>query len=571
MSRKPVTTIEFLQDYQCSITCEYPFIDPVQVNPCGHLFDKKSFNTYLQGNTRPTCPCCRGDIVLSGDAPSIIKNALSFGLSQHPESYKNVHFDIHHFADVVRKNELNTAIGERFILVLEHVDSYLNEAVGTLATTLAGRDLLRKKLNIDAASGKFFFGRAEISAESLQIQVNSKSILEWLSMSTAMEVMQDEEKEVRQAIGTEAQTITLQLKGNFQRMLRLGLFAANLAATLRDQHPAVNEILQNVVYGNKEAVRTALEELKNNNPALLQTVLISTATQPITDYSGQSIVDQTLLKAAACAGDVAINPGEREMCEMIASYLPPDEIAIQFSELFPEGVEAHEIEQQRSAFNFDAILAAISAASPADLNAGLNKTGAEFTQSDSARAKPDHELSLIEALNRFREQFALHSRSEKIFNPHHLLRAFEVYNAFNDQCTRDRSDPDYKKRDLFWRQIIGYIQRFMPACYAQAFSQGLYHLVKVDHSDSWRPETFRRDLNLRCDNFSYFPLPFDSRSGLGFDFAVAWAGSKSLTGSADSLECVMRFFQKILSSKNIRLSEHYAASSSAIPGRPAVC
>jgi len=524
VSRRPVTTTEFLQDYQCSITFEYPFIDPVQVNPCGHLFDKKSFNTYLQGKTRLTCPCCRGDIVLSGDAPSIIKNALSFGLSQSPESYKDVHFDLNHFADVVRKNELNTAIGERFILVLEHADTYLNEAIGTLATTLAGRDLLRQKLNIDAASGKFKFGRAEISAESLQIEVNGKSIREWLSMTTAMEVMQDEEKNVRQAIGTEAQTITLQLKENFQRMLRSqGLFRSGTAAPTdqRPSHPAVNEILQNVVYGNKEAVRVALEALRTENPVLLRTVLIATATQPITDYSNKPVVNQTLLQAAACAGDVAINPGEKEMCEMIASYLPADEVATQFVELFPEGIEAHEEAQKRqSQTDFEPMLQAVKQAilaenspdprNPNDPNNNLNATLSKNVT---------NELYLkIETL--FRQPYTALSHREKIFNPYHLLRAFEVYNELWNQLESNGSNRDYKKRDLFWRQIIGFCQRFMPACYTQAFSQGLHYLVKVDQSDSWRPEVFRRDLKLRCDNFSYFPLSPDSRSGLGFDFAI---------------------------------------------------
>ncbi len=245
------------------------------------------------------------------------------------------------------------------------------------------------------------------------------------------------------------------------------------------------------------------------------------------------------------------------------------ELEIQFVEVFNDGVEAHDAEQQNNVFNFDAILSAIVKANPADLDAALNKIGAQFTESDEARAKPDSEISLTEALNRFREQFTQLSHQEKVFNPHHLLRAFEVYNALWDQCERDGSDRNYKKRDLFWRQIIGFCQRFMPACYAQAFSQGLYYLVKVDQPDSWRPEAFKRDLKLRCDNLSYFPLPRDSRSGFGFDFAiyVQWANGGRLAAGARRLCGVAWtawFFQKLLSSKNSRLSEHYAASSSAV-------
>jgi hypothetical protein len=146
----------------------------------------------------------------------------------------------------------------------------------------------------------------------------------------------------------------------------------------------------------------------------------------------------------------------------------------------------------------------------------------------------------LSRIEEFRRQFSELSNNEKIFNPHHLLRAFEVYNALWDQCERDGSDPDYKKRDLFWRQIIGYTQRFMPACYAQAFAQGLYYLVKVDQDDSWRPEAFERDLKLRCDNVSYFPLPRDSRSGLGFDFAIYAAPLARVAGPL-ALGCVHVF------------------------------
>jgi hypothetical protein len=212
----------------------------------------------------------------------------------------------------------------------------------------------------------------------------------------------------------------------------------------------------------------------------------------------------TFLQASAAAGDI-------EMCQMLKRYfdhIPNGQqgFANQLDELFPEGVDVHETEQQRNTFNFDAILAAILAASTADLDAALNKQ--------------DNGSALCCALEEFRRQFTEIAHSKKIFNPQHLLRAFEVYSALLGQCRHDDSDGDFKKRDLFWRQIIGYTQRFMPACYAQAFAQGLYYLVKVDQGDSWRPEAFKRDLKLRCHDFSYFPLPPNSRSGLGFDFAV---------------------------------------------------
>ena len=312
---------------------------------------------------------------------------------------------------------------------------------------------------------------------------------------------------------------------------------------------AVNLILQHVAYGEEGRVRDALDSVKSD-PAQLAHALSDTGT--VKDYSDRTITGMTLLQAAA-SGDI-------DMCLMLKNYMLPEEFATQLAEIFPEGIEAHEREQQGNTFNFDDILAAIRAASTPDLDAALNKT--------------DNGSVLCWALEEFRRQFRELSNNEKIFNPQHLLRAFEVYNALWNRCERDDNDCDYKKRDLFWRQIIGYTQRFMPACYAQAFSQGLYYLVKVDQPDSWRPEAFKRDLKLRCDNFSYFPLPRDSRSGLGFDFAiysgftlVAWACASSPHRGTPGPAMAGFVFQKLLSSKNSWLSEHYAASSS-VRARP---
>ncbi|MCX7125631.1 MAG: hypothetical protein NTU49_07795, partial [Gammaproteobacteria bacterium] len=447
-------------------------------------------------------------VILSSPSP-FLHNALNNVLTQNSELYNEVYFDLTNFEKIFKQeNGLKTPIGERYITLLENAANHLNEAMSVLTGTIAGRDLLRKKLRIDAPSGKFFFGKAEISAESLQAQVNGKSIREWLSITTAMEVALDEEQKARQAIDVEAQTAYRHLQAEFSRARLFLLRGVRGAATAgqRISSDAVNPTLQQVVYGNENAVKAELEAVKSN-PTQLSALLSDTGT--VKDYSDRTITGMTLLQAAAAAGDV-------DMCLMLKNYMSSEEFSTQLAEIFLEGIEAHESEQQRNTFNFDAILAAIREANTPDLDAALNKT--------------DNGSALCRALEEFRRQFTEISNREKIFNPQHLLRAFEVYNALWDQCERDGNDRDYKKRDLFWRQIIGYTQRFMPACYAQAFSQGLYYLVKVDQPDSWRPEAFKRDLKLRCDNFSYFPLPLDSRSGLGFDFAI-------YAGRADGARC----------------------------------
>jgi hypothetical protein len=265
-----------------------------------------------------------------------------------------------------------------------------------------------------------------------------------------------------------------------------------------------NPVLQDVAYGEESKVRDALESVKSDS-AQLAALLSDTGT--VKDYSDRTITDMTLLQAAAASGDI-------DMCLMLKNYMAPKEFVYQLSEIFPNGIEAHEIEQQRSAF----ILEAIQTAGTTDLDAALNKT--------------DNSSELSRALEEFRRQFSELSNNEKIFNPHHLLRAFEVYNALWDKCEHDGNDSNYKKRDLFWRQIIGYTQRFMPACYAQAFAQGLYYLVKVDQGASWRPEPFNRALKLKHGDYSVFPLPVDPHSGLGFDFVVYAARRNEASGCA---------------------------------------
>ena len=42
------STAELLKNYLCAITQEYPFIDPVEIIHCGHLFDKQALDTALR-------------------------------------------------------------------------------------------------------------------------------------------------------------------------------------------------------------------------------------------------------------------------------------------------------------------------------------------------------------------------------------------------------------------------------------------------------------------------------------------------------------------------------------------
>lgn len=135
-------------------------------------------------------------------------------------------------------------------------------------------------------------------------------------------------------------------------------------------------------------------------------------------------------------------------------------------------------------------------------------------------------------------------QSEIIANPQHLLKLFTLYHAFYNRVIY--VDPQLQKRTLFWCHLVGYVQRYLPACDAQLFAKpGLYNTVQNVARNS-------RDFHFQCSGDSIFPLSFDSHSGLGNKFAVG-DNSCSLPISVSSPRCLL--FTKLMSSKNSGLSE----------------
>ena len=532
--------------FKCPVT-RHLFFEPVIAGPCGHAFEKTVCVGKLQ-----ECPCCRKDITLFAPA-IIVRNALDDILLEHLELWADVYFDLYFFLEILREdNKLTTPTGVRYLALLENASNHLNDKtaqglhtgkspIEILASTQLGRELLRKKLIVktvveagtETPVQKYFFGHAEITSESLHIQVDGRSIREWLDPTVELAMQEQQAKE--KMIAEQAAALrTLRS----QRRVRFRLFS-NTGSTdqVRPQGEAVNELLQLVVYGQRIKVREKLSQLKHYNPELLKMVLTSTATTTIVDYSGKKIENMTLLQAAHAAGDVSLHPeliasniNHQGMCEIIRSYFDTNdqaEIDTQCAEIFPNGFDACVKEQEQKAKEFhllDLMLDAISQeTSPEAIKAALDLNGARFDEADDAtRRKPFEQLSLVEKFNRFREVSAKQFLSENVSNPYYLLRAIELYNAFCDRCEQDASiDPTCDKRRLFWRQIIGFIQRFVPACDGQAYAQGLWYLIHVDQDASWRPEILKNDFEFKHDRGIHFYPRSDSCSGLGFNHAAA--------------------------------------------------
>ncbi|OGT35425.1 MAG: hypothetical protein A3F11_01470, partial [Gammaproteobacteria bacterium RIFCSPHIGHO2_12_FULL_37_14] len=242
--------------------------------------------------------------------------------------------------------------------------------------------------------------------------------------------------------------------------------------------PLVTQFGQYIAYGD---MATA-EELLKANPLLLEKLLTEKIT--VTDYSRRKLKKKTGFQIALCAMD-------DEMCEMLAKYMSKDEVAHQYQELFPEGQDKHF--EAQTPFDFSAIVDAITSSNDADVEKALD-------------LELPNDTALWNKLEQFRADFTERSYQETVFNPQHLLKAYELYE-------KQFEDWNWNQRDLFWRQVIGYTQRFLPANIAMDFAQGLYYRVE-------QKEKSNHSLKFRFGEGAIFPLSFNFHSGLGYQYAV---------------------------------------------------
>ncbi len=95
------------------------------------------------------------------------------------------------------------------------------------------------------------------------------------------------------------------------------------------------------------------------------------------------------------------------------------------------------------------------------------------------------------------------------FNMYHLIAALDAYVKNYDVLDTRLRRPH---REKFCVEIIGFIERQMPANYAQACCSGLYLVLKNEGN-------FQRTFNLPSDDV-FIPLDSNVNSRLGADFAV---------------------------------------------------
>ncbi len=301
------------------------------------------------------------------------------------------------------------------------------------------------------------------------------------------------------------------------------LFSAGLKSELD-----ARRLMHHVVRGEQVEAEALLIE----KPRLLLFCACKTI-----DYSGRIIQGKTAWQAALSAGD-------DDMLMMMAPFFKDLNMTIendgdfielsgneimnrQTQQLFPEGIEA-QIKKQAAAesvFDFDNVVAAINGANGAQLASAIKFEGAILpaTEASTEMTNAGAACQLTMELNKFREAYTDLSLNEQIFNPQNLLRALEIYEARYGNW-------NYDQCQVFWMQVVGFAQRFMTACYAQAFAQGLNYLVgalEMSH-DNFQPEAFERSLVFKSGGEKIFSDrgDFSGFQVLGFVFAVEGMGKK---------------------------------------------
>ena len=252
-------------------------------------------------------------------------------------------------------------------------------------------------------------------------------------------------------------------------------------------------LLHHIAYGNLAEAKAMLDK----NPRL---VLQSAHTET---PSGLKVLHTTPLECALGAGDP-------EMAEMIESYFDAKEIKggakIRDEQLarYRQHVEDMLNSEKNPPYDFTLLIDTLMAATPEDVTAALNL---DF----------NHESVLRDVLAQFRIDFTPGTITSGLhFNYLHLLRAFEVYEQHYDALKQTSGD-NYDKLRLFSRQVIGFIQRSLPAIDRMVFAQGLYDVVE-------NKAKIVRSFKFKYDNADFPVTVGDSScSGLGYEYCGVWS------------------------------------------------
>ena len=282
----------------------------------------------------------------------------------------------------------------------------------------------------------------------------------------------------------------------------------------------ISTLLHHIAYGNLASAKAMLD---------VKPRLVLQAGNVVTP-SGLKVKRTSPLEGALGAGDV-------EMAKMIAPYFDSRKIAggakVRAEQYARYRPHIDNIFMQ-TPYDFTLLITTLKHASFTDVDAELSN---DMT----------HESALRDVLTQFRKEFTPGEINVGMhFHYQHLLHAAKVYDQefYNLQ--------DYDKARLFARQVIGFIQRNLPAIDRMIFAQGLRRVVDYNFA-------IKRSFKFAYDS-SEFPFTdrgYSIHSGLGFEHFIGEFGLPALSwGEVGPRPAIWQGnFEKLISSKIFMLTE----------------
>jgi hypothetical protein len=213
-----------------------------------------------------------------------------------------------------------------------------------------------------------------------------------------------------------------------------------------DPESKIAKLLHYVAYGDPINVKKMLD----------QDVRLLLEASNVKDPAGNLILRVTPYECALGAGDDG-------MAKIIQSYFL----------LIEEG----EKEEARQYARYKPYIDNLMTQSSYDLTELFNVLkNSNHYEVKAALEFDEHKSCLQNALDEFRKAFAPRIITEGMhFNYQNLLNAYLVFMIEFEKLKLYWHNFD--KCLLLWRQMIGYIQRGLPACDRQAFAQGIYYIA----------------------------------------------------------------------------------------------
>lgn len=186
---------------------------------------------------------------------------------------------------------------------------------------------------------------------------------------------------------------------------------------------------------------------------------------------------------------------------------------------------AKQSQEKNPAYDLGPLIETIKNGSDADINEALNL-------SDSNRSETRNTPLRIE-LAKFRRAVQPKIKMSGEMHYEHYTTLLQALNLLHDEWKAFSNNYiNHEKCDLIWRQVIGYLQRSLPAVDRFAFAHG-FHDAKRDAKYKYDPSSFP-DISFDRENFS----------NLGFDNAIFALQRPTIAGvsrlanwAATSLEC----------------------------------